>query len=155
MLNSLVCYTHLWLARVRGHITCIVQCDMRDILTILTNDSGGPVANAIPQIPHYNGGVALHICRVKTVEEFVSETVYAVCHKKLASLLLRANSPSETFVTFPHLSTSSFLLSALSPWLVRTIRETHILHSIARGFPQPVSSVRRHVMECTERARIA
>ena len=40
-----------------------------------TNDSGGPVANTIPQIPHYNGGIALHICRAKTVEEFVSETV--------------------------------------------------------------------------------
>ena len=78
VLNSLVCYTHLWLARVRGHITCINECDdMRDILTILTRTIVVDLYSKcpIPQIPHYNGGVALHICRAKTVEEFVSETV--------------------------------------------------------------------------------
>ena len=97
-----------------------------------TNDSGSTVANALFHEFHCNGGIALHICRAKTVEEFVSETVYAVCRKELASLLLRANSPLETFVTFPHLSTSSLLLSALTPWFVRTTRDTHILHSIKR-----------------------
>ena len=90
------CTTHIC-GQPQCKVTSLgIECDMRDILTILRRSIVVVLQQYVPQ---HNGGVALHLCRAKTVEEFVSETAQPAQHKELLAKLLRANTPSVGYIS--------------------------------------------------------